>query len=86
MQIVPLNKKILLKPIKEKTKETKTSGGLFLAESDELDVNKGEVIALGDKVELKLKKGDTVIYEDIGADKLGDQILVDESKILALIK
>ncbi|MBW2988029.1 co-chaperone GroES [Candidatus Woesearchaeota archaeon] len=87
MEIIPLNKKILLKPIKSETKETRTSGGIYLTEKEEMDLNKAEVIALGEKVDLKIKKGDKVIYEDIGADKVGeDYIIVDENRIIALVR
>ncbi len=86
MEIIPLNRKVLLKPLREETKEMKTSGGIYLAEKEEFDVNKAEVMAVGNKVELKIKKGDKVLYEDIGADKLGQYVIVDENKIIALVK
>lgn len=86
MQIVPLNKKVLLKPIKGEKEEKKTGGGILLAESETFEMNKAEVIAIGDKVELKLKKGDIVYYEDIGSNKVGDQIILDESRIVALVR
>lgn len=86
MEIVPLNKKILLKPLSGKSKEVKTSGGIILPQKEEFGLKKGIILALGDKVDLKLKKGDTVFYQDIGIDKVDENILLDENKIIALIK
>jgi len=85
MEILPLNRKILLKPIEEK-KESTSAGGIFLPEKEEYGPKKAEVIAIGDKVELKLKKGDKVFYQDIGIDKIDEKILIDENKIIAQIK
>ena len=83
MEIIPINKKVLLKPIQD---ESKTAGGILLAESRDIEANKAEIIALGDKVELKLNKGDKVIYEDIGSETIGKYILVDELRIIAQIR
>ena len=83
MKIIPVNKKVLLKPLG--VGEKKTSGGIYLTE-DAPEMNKATVVALGDKVELKLKPGDTVLYDDLGADKVGDRIIVEEIKIIAILK
>ena len=82
MEIIPVNKKILLKPIEE----TKTEGGIYLAENEQFDLVKAEVIALGEKVELKLNKGDVVLFDRIGLEKIGDHIIVEENKIIALVR
>jgi co-chaperonin GroES (HSP10) len=84
MEIVPLNKKILIKPVEKK--ENITSGGIILPEDNKFDLKKAEVISIGDKVELKIQKGDIVLYNDIGADKVGENILIDDNKIIALIR
>ena len=86
MQIIPLNRKVLLKPMESGANETKTAGGLFLAEKDRFEASQGEIVALGNKVELKLKKGDKVIYEDIGSDKVNGMVLIEESKIIAQVR
>ncbi len=83
MEVVPLNRKILLEPLEEK-KEVKTPGGILLPKKEEFGLKKAKVVALGDKVELKIKKGDIVFYQDIGVDKIDGKILLDENKIVAL--
>jgi co-chaperonin GroES (HSP10) len=85
MEIIPLNKKVLLKPIEDQ-KETKTSGGILLAEEREIEANQGEVVSLGEKVELKIKAGERVIYDDMGSEKVGELVIVDETRIIAKIR
>ena len=83
MEIVPLNRKILLEPLEE-DKEVKTPGGILLPKKEEFGLKKAKVIALGEKVDLKIKKGDIVFYQDIGVDKVSGKLLLDESKVVAL--
>ncbi len=84
MAIIPLNKKVLLKPLI--SKEKKTSGGILLAEEHSYEVPRGEVVSLGDKVELKISEGDIVIFNSMGSEKVEDFIILDENKIIALVR
>ncbi len=83
MEIIPINKKVLIKPIQA---ESKSAGGILLAESRDIDANKAEIIALGDKVDLKLKKGDKIIYENIGSETIGEYKIIDEHRIIAQLR
>ncbi len=92
--IVPIGDKVLLKELKE---EKKTSTGIILPDSVDLDkgLKQGKVIAVGEGkyvddelVELFVKKGDVVLFswgENIKFDGQ-EYVLVRESEISARIE
>ena len=82
MEIIPVNKKILLKPIEE----TKTEGGIYLAQQEQFDLVKAEVVSLGEKVTLSIKPGDIILFDKIGLEKIGDYVIVDETKVIAIVR
>mmetsp|Transcript_34632 Transcript_34632/g.76977 ORF Transcript_34632/g.76977 Transcript_34632/m.76977 type:complete len:140 (-) Transcript_34632:377-796(-) len=58
----PLHDRILVKPIEE---EPKTAGGILLpkgAPKANSDAHFGEVIAIGEEVDLPIQKGDKVVF------------------------
>ncbi len=78
MKIVPLRKRVLIKPLEP---EEKTAGGVYLPQEEKDKTNRGEVIAVGDELkEIKLGKGDHVIYEAYA----GSEISVDGVKHVLL--
>lgn len=93
MELEPIGKRVLIKPIEEK--EEKTKGGIYIPESAQEESKKGEVIAIGKGIdkeeEIPLEKGDKVIYSgsgmsseevEIGGEKF---IFIDFKDILAKI-
>ena len=59
-QVIPVGKKILIRP---KKAETKTASGLYLPEIAQKKEYKGEVVGLGQSVE-EIKLGDVVQYTE----------------------
>lgn len=72
----PIGRRVLLLPIKEKI-EQMTAGGIYLAGSQVVEQNFGEVIEVGSKVEF-VKKGDVVLYGNYG----NEELLLDNVKYL----
>lgn len=69
MKIKPLGDRVLIKP---KTQE-KTKSGIVLPDNAKEEPQEGEVLAIGtgEKVaKLGLKKGDMVLYEKYGPEKV----------------
>ncbi len=89
MQIKPLGKRVLIKPVKE---EERTSGGIYIPETAKEKKKQGIVQELGsiDEKELPLKKGDTILYTGYSSEELeinGEKYLIIDSKdIIAKIE
>ena len=87
MKIKPLGNRVLLKP---KETEDKTKSGIYIPESAKEKTLEGEVIAVGDGKEVKVKEGDHVIYESFGGTEIkidGKKHLIMETKdILAIVR
>jgi chaperonin GroES len=58
--IKPLGERILLRVL---TQEEKTAGGIIIPDTAKEKTQEAEVVEIGDSEEIKVKKGDTVIYE-----------------------
>ncbi len=96
-KIRPLGDRVLLKEIKEKEGEVKTSSGIYLPESmkDDKNAKRASVVAVGEGhydngklVPIRLKAGDMVLYswgDPITIDG-EDYMLVRENEISAIIK
>ncbi|MFW6014271.1 MAG: co-chaperone GroES [Nanoarchaeota archaeon] len=90
MKVVPLGKRVLLKP---KVEEEKTKGGIYIPDSAKENNKQGEVVAIGQFGEDKkpdLKEGDTVLYGGYGSDEVEMEgetyIIIDYKDILAKLK
>lgn len=90
MKVVPLGKRVLLKP---KVEEEKTKGGIFIPESAKENNKQGTVVAIGKFDEDKkseLSEGDVVLYGGYSSDEVemdGETyIIVDYKDILAKLK
>jgi chaperonin GroES len=98
MKLKPIDERVLIKP---KTEEERKVGGIIIPETASKDrPQMGEVIALGDDVELAdrkqkkmsemLKVGDMVVFAKYGGTevKLDDDeyLLVGRSDILAVVE
>jgi len=89
MQIKPLGKRVLIKPVKE---EERTSGGIYIPETAKEKKKQGIVVELGniEEKELPIKKGDTVLYAGYSSEEMeinGEKYLILDSKdIIAKIE
>ena len=89
MQIKPLGKRVLIKPVKE---EERTSGGLYIPETAKEKKKQGIIVELGtiEEKELPIKKGDTILYTGYSSEEMeinGEKYLILESKdIIAKIE
>ena len=94
MQIIPLFDRVLIKPQKPKTT---TKSGLTLTTKEDTMYKSGIVLSTGDgnldnnqKVDIKLKVGDNVIFDEYTATKItmedSEYYLIKQIDILAIIK
>ncbi len=89
MQIKPVGKRVLIKPVKE---EEKTKGGIFIPEAAKEKKKQGIIIEIGniDEKELPLKKGNMILYTGYSFEELeieGEKYLILDSKdIIAKIE
>ena len=77
MAIKPLGERIL---IKIKSSEEKTAGGIVIPETAQEKTQEGIVVSVGDSPDIKVKKGDVVIYDKYA----GTQIKIDDKDHLIL--
>ena len=92
-KIRPLGDKVLVQP---NTSQEKTAGGIVLPDTAKERPQEGKVIAVGpgrtldsgEKVQLGVKEGDTVIYSKYGGTEIKlegtEYLILDESSILAV--
>jgi len=86
--VKPLGENVLIETQETKTK---TATGIYLPESSEKETPKeGKIVAIGDDKEIKVKKGQVVIFRQYsGTDvKINDKkyILIKNEDILAVIE
>jgi chaperonin GroES len=87
MQVKPLGKRVLIKPI---TEEKRTEGGIVLPDSAKEKPQKALVIAVGNlDAEYDLKAGDKVIFSKFAGNEIKiddvDHILIDIDDILGKV-
>jgi len=90
MNIKPLGERVLLK---QKEKQEKTAGGIYIPDAAKEEKKEGVVVAVGtfkDGKELPLQKGDTIIYGGYSSEEFevnGEKFLLIEFKdILAKLE
>jgi chaperonin GroES len=95
ISLKPLGDRVVVKPIEQ---EEVTSGGIMLPDTAKEKPQKGEILAVGpgnrndagERVEMDVKVGDTVLYAKYAGTEIkleGDKVLVlRESDILAIIE
>jgi chaperonin GroES len=59
VNIEPLGSRVLIRPLEQ---ESKTASGLLLPETAKEKPQTGEIMAIGDDEEIKLKVGDRVLF------------------------
>ncbi len=88
MQIKPLGKRVLIKPVKE---AERTASGIYIPETAKEKKKQGIVVELGnvEEKELPVKKGDTILYAGYSSEELevdGEKYLIlDIKDIIAKI-
>jgi chaperonin GroES len=86
--IHPLRDNVLVKLLK---KDTRTKSGIVLPETANEDKpQEGNVIAVGDSKEIKVKAGQTVIFAKYSGSEIkidnADYLLVKNEDLLAIVK
>lgn len=85
MNIQPLNRRVLISPLKEEV----SKAGVILPESAQEEPQRGTVIATSTAKTSKVKVGDKVLFTKYG-DKVkidGEELfLIEEKELLALLK
>lgn len=83
----PLGNRVLIRPLEQ---ESKTASGLLLPETAKEKPQTGEVVAIGDDEEIKLKVGDKVLFAKYSGTefKLGgvEYLLFDANDVLGRFK
>ena len=89
MNVIPIGERVL---IKQKEKEAKTKGGIYIPEAAKEEKKEGTIMAAGtykDGKDLPLKKGDKVIYGGYSSDEVeieGEKyVFVDFKDVLAKV-
>ncbi len=82
--IQPLGTRVLIRPLQQ---ENKTTSGLYLPESAKEKPQTGEVIAIGDDENIKLKVKDKVLFAKYSGTEFKfdgmDYLLLESNDVLA---
>lgn len=86
MNIIPLEEKVLVLPLQE---EEKMIGGIIIPDTDNNNVLRGKVVAVGRSVDMDIIVGKTVIYaKNTGVDFTHENekyIIINQRDLLAVI-
>ena len=94
MNVKPLADRVIVKALEA---EDKTAGGIIIPDNAKEKPQKGEIIAVGEgkiadsgqKIEMSLKAGDTVLYGKYSGTEVNiegeDYLIMRESDVLAKI-
>lgn len=86
MAIKPLNDRVL---IEVKSAEEKTAGGIVIPQTSQEKTQEGIVVAVGDSDKIKVKVGDTVIYDKYAGTQIKvndkDSLIIKAEEILAVV-
>ncbi len=87
INIEPLGSRVLIRPLEQ---ESKTASGLLLPETAKEKPQTGEVAAIGDDEEIKLKVGDKVLFAKYSGTEFkldnAEYILFEAADVLARLK
>lgn len=86
MDIKPLGDRVLVE-IKES--EEKTSGGIVIPQAAQEKTQEGVVVSIGDSPDIKVKKGDKVIYDKYAGTQIKisnkEHLIIKNEDILAIL-
>jgi chaperonin GroES len=84
INIEPLGSRVLIRPLEQ---ESKTASGLLLPETAKEKPQSGEVVAIGDDEEIRLKVGDRVLFAKYSGTEFKydgvEYILFESTDVLA---
>ena len=87
INIEPLGSRVLIRPLEQ---ESKTASGLLLPETAKEKPQTGEVVAIGDDEEIKLKVNDKVLFAKYSGTEFKlegvEYILFESADVLARLK
>lgn len=87
MKVKPIGDRVLLS-IEES--EEKTKGGLFIPQTAQEKTQTGVVVAVGDDEEIKVKKGDKVMFDKYAGTNIQiddkDHLIISMSDIIAVVE
>ena len=87
MKVKLLEDRVLVRPIKP---EERTRGGIILPDTAQEKSQEGEVVAVGDDENIKVKPGDRVLYAKYSGTEVKidgvEYIIVNRSDLLAVIE
>ena len=99
MKVQPLGDRVLVRPITENERGTKTKSGIFIPETVEKEraehgvvmaVGKGKIGDDGKRIPMSVAVGDTVLFTKYGPDEIKvdgkEYFILNESNILAIIE
>lgn len=86
MNIIPLEEKVLVLPLQV---EEKTIGGIIIPNTDDSNVLRGKVVAVGRRVDMDVMVGRTILYvKNTGVDFTYENekyIIINQRDLLAVI-
>jgi chaperonin GroES len=95
MSIQPLNDRLLVRRLEE---EEKTAGGIIIPDSAKEKPAQGKVVATGpgklndrgDRVELQIKEGDTILFSKYGGTDVNfdgeEYLILREDDVLGIVE
>lgn len=87
MSIKPLGNRIL---VEIKTTSEKTSGGLVIPQASQEKTQEGIVKAIGESDEIKVKVGNTVMYDKYAGTEIKikdkDHLIIKSEDVLAIVE
>ncbi|GAB4490598.1 MAG: co-chaperone GroES [Anaerolineales bacterium] len=87
IKLEPLGSRVLIRPLEQ---ESKTPSGLLLPDTAKEKPQTGEVVAIGDDEEIKLKVGDRVLFAKYSGTEFKldgvDYLLFEANDVLARFK
>ncbi|MEI7989983.1 MAG: co-chaperone GroES [Chloroflexota bacterium] len=87
VKIQPLGSRVLIRP---QEGESITSSGIYIPETAKEKPQKGEVIAIGDDEEIKVKPGQKVMFPKYTGTEIKidgvEHIIMDADDLLAILK
>ena len=86
MKIQPIGDRILVKTVDA---EEKTAGGIYIPQTAQEKTQEGEVLAVGDDEEIKVKTGDKIIYDKYAGTTIKvegeERLIIKAADVLAVV-
>ena len=87
MSIQPLGDRVLVKVLES---ESKTKGGLYIPDAAKEKTTQGTVIAIGSSEDIKVKVGDSVLYDKYAGASVAvdgvDHLVLRNDDLIAIVK